>query len=76
MPADASQLEETYDEWLAEAQKAFFTVRLQGLEARWVNVEVHELVAWCKARKLRVNGKSRASYVIEKLQIEETQGAG
>ena len=65
---DKDQLEETYDEWLQEAEKAIKELRRQGLHIVKVDVNVEELIAWCRKKKIPVDGKARSRYAAHKLQ--------
>jgi len=65
--ADRDQLEETYDEWLEFALASIIDVRAKGLRVEKVDVGVEELVAWCQARGVPVDGKTRADFASFKL---------
>jgi hypothetical protein len=72
---DRDKLEETYEEWLASAEEALRQIRRSGKYAEKVAVDVGELLAWCRARNLDVDGKARAQYVAEMLrQRDQKQG--
>ncbi len=64
--ADVAKLERTYAEWIAHAKMAMREARWAGLEVVKVNVAVGELVAWCRERGLRVDGRARARYAAER----------
>ncbi|MDP2937394.1 MAG: hypothetical protein Q8O86_12985 [Dehalococcoidia bacterium] len=64
---DRDDLEATYEEWLVEGQKFLKRLRSAGMEARKVDVDVRELVRYCKEQGLPVNGESRANYAAEAL---------
>jgi len=44
------ELERTYEEWVAIAEKTVQRPREQGVFARKVDVDVNELQAWCSAQ--------------------------
>ena len=66
---DADRLELTYDEWLESATRELRELRRSGLAIEKVNVDTEDLLGWCKANGLRVNGRSRANYVAEKVRL-------
>jgi hypothetical protein len=66
--ADRDKLEETYNEWLQEAERVIKELRRQGLHLEKVDVDIEELVSWCRKKKIPVNGEARSMYVAHKLQ--------
>jgi hypothetical protein len=67
LSVDSDRLEETYDEWLAFADKTLETLRCQGVRAEKVDLDVHELSAWCKRHGCPLDGDARAAYVSERM---------
>jgi len=65
---DKDKLEETYEEWVQDAERVIKELRRQGLYIVKVNVNVEELVAWCQKKKIPVNGEARSRYAAHKLQ--------
>ncbi len=65
---DKDKLEETYEEWMQEAERVIQELRRQGLHIVKVDVSVEELVAWCRKKKIPMNGEARSMYVAHKLQ--------
>lgn len=66
--ADVEQLEESYYEWLSLASARFRDLQELGLNIRKVDVDVEDLLEWCKQRGRRVDGEARVLYVTEKIQ--------
>lgn len=66
--ADQETLGETYEEWVANAERAVREMRRAGIHAEKVEVDVEELLAWCKARNRDVDGEARAQYAAEMLR--------
>ena len=60
---DRPELDDTYEEWEAQAMDALHTLAAQGLRPVKVRVDVQELVAWCQSKGRPVNGESRADFV-------------
>ena len=65
---DKDKLEETYNEWIKEAERVIKELRRQGLYIIKVDVNIEELVAWCRKKKIPVNGEARSMYAAYKLQ--------
>jgi len=65
---DSDQLEETYGEWLAHAEKTLKNIIAQGVFPEKILLDVEELQAWCKERGLPINGESRSHYAAWLLQ--------
>jgi hypothetical protein len=68
---DKSNLEFTFEEWLANAEKMLVDLRAQGLDAFKYEVDVEKLLEWCRAKKIQVNGSTRSQYVTEKLSLDD-----
>ncbi len=64
---DRDGLGETYEEWAANAERAIREMRRAGIYAEKVEVDVEELLAWCRAQNRDVDGGARAQYAGEVL---------
>ena len=60
---DPSEIEDTYEEWRAQAEDAIAQLRAEGYRFERVIVDIEELRAWCDQRDLPVNSEARADYV-------------
>jgi hypothetical protein len=58
-------LEATYEEWVAHAEMALREAVAAGLDVVKVPVAVGDLVAWCAAEGLAVDGQARARFAAE-----------
>jgi len=47
--SDRTKLDDSYEAWLAGAQKTLLELAVAGVAARRVNVDVEALVRWCRA---------------------------
>ena len=65
---DRDKLEETYDEWVQDAERVIRELRRQGVQVVKVRVKIDELVAWCQSQNISVNGEARSQYAAYKLQ--------
>jgi trans-aconitate methyltransferase len=63
--ADSQLLEKTYDDWMAVLDASIEKIRANGLEPELVDVDVEELLAFCKEQKLPNNSASRARFIAE-----------
>jgi len=69
---DRDALEDTHDEWLESYRKGIIRFRLMGIEPVKVDIDIKELLAYCKEKGLKNNGETRTIYSAELLQ----QGRG
>ena len=65
---DRSELERMYDEWQAMATKGLADLARAGVWARTVDVDVDELVEWCRSEGRAVDGAARAAFAVLKLR--------
>ncbi len=66
--ADRDKLEDTYDKWVEDAERAVQGLRKRGLHVVKVDVDVAELALWCENQKIPVNGEARSKFAVFKLQ--------
>ncbi len=64
---DRANLADSYDEWKKKANSTLGDIRAAGKIAKRVNVDIDELLRWCKAQNKPVNSAARAQFVSEKL---------
>ena len=62
LSTDADELEKTYEEWVAIAEKTVQDLTRQGVLVRKVDVDVNELQVWCSAQKRPLDSSARAQY--------------
>ena len=67
---DRDDLEDTYEEWLANAEQSVAQMSAAGVTVKKVIVQITELESWCRAKNLEINGKSRAEFVANKMREE------
>lgn len=66
--SDPEILEDTYEAWLRIAQKSVLDFANAGIRAERVDVDVEELVKWCRARSRAVDSSARAEFTSRKLR--------
>ncbi len=67
---DSDALEPTYEEWLDHAQNTLLRLIRQGLHVRRVDIDVEEVIEWCKANRRPFDGRARAEFTSRKVRGE------
>jgi trans-aconitate methyltransferase len=62
---DSDILETAYDSWLEVLDSSVERIRTHGLEPELIDVDVEELMAFCKERRLPNTAGARAKFVSE-----------
>lgn len=65
---DAGTLPETFEKWRADTDNAYRILLQSGYVVQFVEVEVTELIKWCKSRSRPLDGEARSDYIAEKLE--------
>ena len=68
---DRQSLHDTYAEWLTNVTQKMIELVQMGYTVRPVEVDVDDLLRWCKQHGYTVNGAARSQFVVEKLQHSE-----
>lgn len=68
---DADDLESTYDEWLATAERCYRQLQAQGSAVERVDVPIGELFAWCTRQQRPLDETARAEFVAVKLREKD-----
>ena len=66
--SDRDGLETTFEEWEEMAKRRFNELRIAGQTVEKVDVDVEELVIWCKGRGMEIDGKARSRFAAERLR--------
>lgn len=66
---DSDELEATFREWEENASVQYEGLRKAGIDIQKVDVNLPELVAWCKARGVPVDSDSRSEFAADKLRM-------
>ena len=59
---DADQLEDTFEEWVVNAEKQFEGLQKSGMNMHKILFDIDALVSWCKERDMPLNSESRSQY--------------
>ncbi len=71
--ADSVELEADHNDWLGHAEKTLFELHTQGMNVVRVDVDVEDLLHWCRTKQRPVNAESRSKYAAELLQLRDQQ---
>jgi hypothetical protein len=75
--ADRDGLEDTYEEWLLNAETRLHEMAEAGINAKRVYINVDELQNWCIVQGRSLDGSARAVFTAEKLrQLHKGQKKG
>jgi hypothetical protein len=73
--ADPTVLEDTHKEWLRLAQKTVLDMARQGIRTERVEIDVDELIAWCRKQRRALDSSARAEFTTRQLrQRHEEKG--
>ncbi len=65
---DGDKLEDTYAEWLMDAERVVKQLQQGGLRVIKVDIEVADLMLWCESQQIPLDGKARSNYAAFKVQ--------
>jgi len=68
--SDPEKLDDTYEDWKVNAEKALRDYAKLGTITRKVHIDVKELMEWCNSLGLPVDGTARSAFAGEKLHEE------
>ena len=69
--SDRDELEDTYDEWVAVAERRVKELGQHVYMLCKVDVDVEELVSWCNSQNRPVDGTARTEFVLLKLREQD-----
>ena len=69
---DRNELEDTYEEWELNLKKSVKNMHALGMKPLRVEIDINELLQWCKSRNLKNAGENRAEFITDMLR----QGKG
>ncbi|GAC20156.1 hypothetical protein [Paraglaciecola arctica] len=59
---DPSSLDDTYEEWRANAEKAISKYRANGQTVQKISIKISELLIWCGSKGYKPDSEARAEY--------------
>ncbi|MFC1523033.1 hypothetical protein ACFL6Y_11550 [Elusimicrobiota bacterium] len=72
--ADKDNLHDTYQEWEVNVREKLRDLEKRGVIACKVDVEIDELVLWCRQKKLKVDGSARSRFIAHKMVLCDKTG--
>jgi len=70
---DAEMMIAAYDEWLRGIEILIENIKTVGIEPVRVEIDVYELLAYCRKFNFRNNGETRSQFIAELLKIERSK---
>jgi hypothetical protein len=64
---DADLMIAAYDEWLRGIEKLIENIKTVGIEPVKVEIDVYELLAYCRQYNVKNNGETRSQFIVELL---------
>ena len=65
---DSETLENSYQEWLTQANESFNQARKSGMDVTKIFIDLDELIEWCNTNEYKVDSESRSEFAAYKLQ--------
>jgi hypothetical protein len=65
---DRDKLEDTYAEWLVDAEQVVKQLQRRGLRIIKVDVEISDLMLWCESQRIPLDSEARSNYAAFKVQ--------
>lgn len=66
--SDADSMDETFEQWEETAGNAYRLLLQSGYPVQTINVDVAELIGWCKSHNRSVDGEARTDFIEEKAE--------
>lgn len=66
--ADPEVMEDSYEKWLTLAQQTVLDLSREGIRAERIDVDVDELVTWCRETGRTLDDGARSHFATEKLR--------
>ena len=66
--SDSHVFDDTYQEWKEGAERALKNFRDLGITVYKIDIDLDELVEWCKDENMELNAKARSRFVSMKVQ--------
>ncbi|MDA8122029.1 MAG: hypothetical protein M0Z38_05605 [Deltaproteobacteria bacterium] len=68
-----NDIEDTYGEWLENAIKLKKKLMDSGLTVEEVDIDIQDVISWCKKGNKTINSKNISEYVVFKLMEKNTK---
>ena len=65
---DRDVIEDTFFEWFEFVTAQFDDMESKGLEPVRVDIDVEEMITWCKRNQLPLNAEARSEFIASKIK--------
>lgn len=69
--ADPDNIEDTYQQWRKDAEKALSELKTNGVNVKKVLVDTEEMLLWANDQGYKLNGEARSEYAAFLLKRRE-----
>ncbi|MBI5056753.1 MAG: hypothetical protein HZB61_09080 [Nitrospirae bacterium] len=73
---DIDAMVKVYDEWMKGIQRLIENIRMEGIEPVTVEIDINELLEYCREHNLKNNGETRSQFVAELLRSGRCEKTG
>lgn len=73
---DIDAMEKEYGEWRKGIERLITNMRMVGIEPVSVDIDMYELLSYCREHGLKNNGKTRSQFVAELLKNSKVKESG
>jgi Tfp pilus assembly PilM family ATPase len=70
---DSEVMEKVYAEWKKGIERLIANMRMVGIEPVIVDIDMYELLSYCRQHSLKNNGETRSQFVAELLSNRQSQ---
>lgn len=71
--ADWDSMDQTFAQWKNSAGNAYRVLLESGYPVETVDVDVTDLIQWCKSRNRPIDGEARSDYIEEKVEARSSR---
>ena len=65
---DKEALSKSYDEMMVSAKSKYKEMENKGFKVVKIDIDIEELIEWCRNRKVTINPESRTKFSMKKLK--------
>ena len=70
---DRDELESTHAEWFASSESSLVTIRKTGINPIKIDIDVEEMIDWCKEKNIPLDSAARSHFIAEKTRLMNQQ---
>jgi hypothetical protein len=72
---DIDEMEKEYGEWKKGIERLVANMKMVGIEPVTVDIDIYELLSFCREHRLKNNGESRSQFVAQSLKNRQSDNA-